>query len=112
MKIKKSTIILLLIVLIIVIALASCMGGKKLKPGKYEVTQAVHEVKDNDYELNVKGYGEYDVKQLTIVEKPGQSVMQLEIKADNTHTLTVADEDDIIIDNSTSSGSKKKKKRR
>jgi hypothetical protein len=112
MKLKKRWIILALLLLIIILILATCFGGKKLKPGTYEVTQAVYEVKDGDYELDVKGYGEYDVKALNVIEKPGQSVMQLEIKPDNTHNLYVNEKDDVIIDNSSDSGLKLKKKKK
>ena len=101
---------MLLIVILIIVVIASCMGKKKtLAPGTYQVTQAVYEVKDRDYELQVKNYGEYDVKTLTVV-KDASKAMTLVISKDLKHTLYVKADSDVIQDND-GSKSKKKKKR-
>ncbi|MCX7569707.1 hypothetical protein OS242_06995 [Tumebacillus sp. DT12] len=111
-KRTKALLIFILLIVLVLVLVASCFGGKKPPVGTHEVTQAVYEQKDDDYELNLKQYGEYDVKKLTVVEKAGQSPMLLEIKADGTHTLTVASKNDIIIDQGSSSSLKKKKKKK
>jgi len=109
MKIKKRWVVLLLLLAIIIIVLATC-GKKGLAPGKYDVTQAVHELKDDDYELEVKNYGEYDVDKLTVVTDPNLNNMVLEIKQDKSHTLYVKSENDIIIEADTDTKKKKKKR--
>jgi hypothetical protein len=111
-KRTKALLIFILLIVLVLILIVSCFGGKKPPVGTHEVTQAVYEVKDDDYELILKQYGEYDVKNLNVVEKAGQSPMLLEIKADGTHNLIVSSKNDIIIDNDTSSSLKKKKKKR
>ena len=111
-KRTKALLIFILLIVLVLVLIASCFGGKKPPVGTHEVTQAVYEVKDDDYELELKKYGEYDVKKLNIVEKAGQSPMQLEIKQDGTHTLFVNSKNDVIIDNDQSKSLKKKKKKR
>ena len=110
MKRKGCMFLLLIVILIIVVVLVNCMGGKKtLAPGTYQVTQAVYEVKDRDYELQVKGYGEYDVKTLTVV-KDASKAMTLEVSKDLKHTLYVKSDSDVIQDVGSSSKAKKKKR--
>lgn len=110
---KRKLFFFAIVVLVLLVLLASLLGGKKaLKPGKYEVTQAVFEQKDQDYELEVRGHGEYDVKQLQVVTNSSQSGMLLEIKPSGEHLLHVKSEQDIIIEEESSSLFKKKKKRK
>lgn len=112
MRLKKRQLILLLVIVLIIVTIASCFGKKKLQPGTYEVTEAVFEVKDNDYELQVKNYGEYDVDNSLKVVEDASKAMTLVIAKDMTHTLYVADEDDIIQEVEQSKPSLKKKKKR
>jgi|GEM_PF-6922112 len=110
---KRKLFIFLALLLLVIILAASCFGGKKaLPPGKYEVLQAVYEASDNDYELQVKNYGEYDIARLKVETNPTQAGMSLEIKQDGSHILYVKSESDIMIDQDSSSSFKKKKKKR
>jgi hypothetical protein len=68
---------------------ASSGTGHVLGPGVYPVLSAEYEVEDDDYELELKDHGEYDVlfDDLYIVMDAGRKEMTLEISTDRKQTL-------------------------
>lgn len=76
----------------------------------YKVMDAEHEIKDNDYELELYGYGEVDIDEwdLEIQEDVTLDEMILEEYSDGNYLLIVPSKDWVSIDYSVDSKSKKK----